>query len=356
MRRILSIDGGGIRGVFALQVLARVEALLRQEHGRADLVLADAFDLFAGTSTGAIIAACLCWGMPVEEVHRLYVDRGRDMFAREPWYRWWYAKYRSGAIAAMFKSLFAETDGMPALLGTSRLRKTLLVVMRNATTGSPWPISNNPHATFNDRCRPDCNLDIPLWQLIRGSTAAPSYFPPQPIDVGGHPFVFVDGGITPFNNPALLAVVMATLPQFRMNWPASREQLHVVSVGTGLVRVRLPRKRPVSINILDHLRHVIPALLASTALEQDMLCRILGDCLHGDPIDSELGELTAPTLLSADQQKFTYVRYDMPLQSPQDAPEAMPSLDDLQRLQWLIDQGRACAADEVRREHLFPRG
>ena len=60
--------------------------------------------------------------------------------------------------------------------------------------------------------------------------------------------------------------------------------------------------------------------------------------------------------LVSDQQKFTYVRYDMPLRSPQDAPEVLPSLDNLERIQWLIDQGKKCAADEVMTKHGIPEG
>ena len=68
MKRILSLDGGGIRGVFTLEVLKRIECLLREHRNKPSLVLADEFDCFAGTSTGAIIAACLCWGMSVDAV------------------------------------------------------------------------------------------------------------------------------------------------------------------------------------------------------------------------------------------------------------------------------------------------
>ena len=81
-KRIMAFDGGGIRGVFSLQVAARAEALFREGQGRPDLVLADAVDLFAGTSTGAIIATFLAWGYPVAEVERLYVTHGKQMFAR----------------------------------------------------------------------------------------------------------------------------------------------------------------------------------------------------------------------------------------------------------------------------------
>jgi uncharacterized protein len=51
--------------------------------------------------------------------------------------------------------------------------------MRNVTTDSPWPVTNNPYAKYNARNRADRNLDLPLWQLVRASTAAPVYFPPE---------------------------------------------------------------------------------------------------------------------------------------------------------------------------------
>src|SRR4030095_15878482 len=122
----------------------------------------------------------------------------------------------------------------PGFLGSNRL-KLLLILMRNASTGSTWPVSNNPAAKYNDRSLPDCNLSIPLWQILRASTAAPTYFAPEEIRLAGPQHMFVDGGITPFNNPALIAVLMATLPDYKLNWPTGRDALHVVSVGTGTV-------------------------------------------------------------------------------------------------------------------------
>ena len=90
MRRILSLDGGGIGGLFTLQVLARIQQLFRLERGRPDLVLREVFDFFAGTSTGAIIATALAWGMTVEAIESLYLDNGAAMFAKQGWHRrWW---------------------------------------------------------------------------------------------------------------------------------------------------------------------------------------------------------------------------------------------------------------------------
>lgn len=88
MKRILALSGGGVRGVFTLQILARIEELFRQEQKNKNLVLADVFDLIAGTSTGAIIAAFLSWGLPVREIEKLYIDYSPTMFAKEGWKRW----------------------------------------------------------------------------------------------------------------------------------------------------------------------------------------------------------------------------------------------------------------------------
>ena len=85
-------------------------------------------------------------------------------------------------------------------LGSDKLQTLLMLVMRNASTDSPWPVSNNPGAKYNDRKRPDCNLRLPLWQLIRASTAAPTYFPPEAVQLGNKEFIFVDGGITMYDN------------------------------------------------------------------------------------------------------------------------------------------------------------
>src|ERR1700741_4658887 len=82
MKRILSLDGGGIRGVFSLEILLRIETLLREHLNSPKLVLADHFDFFAGTSTGAIIAACLSWGMTVDRIRNFYLQNGAEMFDR----------------------------------------------------------------------------------------------------------------------------------------------------------------------------------------------------------------------------------------------------------------------------------
>ena len=369
MKRILALDGGGIRGVFTLQILARIEELFREERKTENLVLADVYDLIAGTSTGAIIAAFLSWGLPVREIERLYIAYSPKMFKKswnllKPW-KFLRPVYAPEAIAGFFRERFVEGDGTPALLGTERLKTLLLLVTRNASTGGSWPVTNNPAARYNLRTledgapNPQCNLDLPLWQLLRASTAAPWYFPPEEITLAGRTHLFADGGMTPYNNPVLIAVLTATLPCYRICWPATRDALHVTSVGTGSARARMPGKPAADLSMKDHLEYIANALVGGGAWEQDFLCRVMGDCVHGAALDLEIGALEIPTLLAKQEQKFTYARYDKLLDATDPRIKELPGgeirLDALDQVPLLQELGREYAEQHVRREHLYPR-
>ena len=84
-RRILALDGGGVRGMLTLQYLRAVETMLRARYGRPDFRLHEYFDLIGGTSTGAIIAAGLALGRSVDEIECLYRDLATRIFTK-PWY------------------------------------------------------------------------------------------------------------------------------------------------------------------------------------------------------------------------------------------------------------------------------
>ena len=139
-KRLLAVDGGGIRGVLALEVLQRIEDLLKANSGNPDFRLADYFDYIAGTSTGGIIAAGLSNGMLVEEILAFYQEAGGQMFVKANLLRRLRYKFEDEPLAAQIKQVF----GVDTTLGSEKLRTLLLLVMRNATTDSPWPISNNP--------------------------------------------------------------------------------------------------------------------------------------------------------------------------------------------------------------------
>jgi hypothetical protein len=365
MKNILALDGGGIRGVFSLEILARMEQLLRKHYGRDDLVLRDHFDFFAGTSTGAIIAACLCWGMSVGEIMDLYVEHGKKMFRLFPWYnpkRYAFSRFDAGPLTSLLRNLFSEDrDGrIPALLGTDKLKtpdgklKLLLVVVRNHTTGSAWPLTNNPLAKYNNREHAECNLNIPLYQLVRASTAAPTFFDPEVIQLGKTTSVFVDGSITPYNNPALIAALTAVLPCYHLNWETGVDKLSLISLGT----IRFPAGLPKNAGPLwvgYNAARIPMALIQGAASEQDYVCRCLGECIYGEPIDGEVSDLVEVPLPGS--RWFRYVRYNRSYGAAEvetllEKYPSLAGLDAVHAIPMLREIGRQYAS-HVQVEHLI---
>jgi hypothetical protein len=357
--RLLAFDGGGIRGLISLEIARRLEELLRERTGRPDLVLADHFHYIAGTSTGAIIAACLSWGMPVDEVIALYVNRARNMFAKAVFWRRINEKFKREGITKTFQAVFREDDGSLALMGSPKLRTFLMIVTRNATNASTWPLTNNPNALFNNPAMAASNLNFPLWQVLRASTAAPTYFPSEVLDIRDASTgvvtrcAFEDGGITPYNNPAFLLYLKATLPEYRLGWPDGRERMSLVSIGTGQV---MPRRLKFNFSILGHARSVPANLSFAISQQQDLLCRVEGECRFGAPLDLEVGDLLTRDKPDA---KFLYARYNMTF-TKDELTEARKesrsgiTLDNLRLIGYLRELGRKYADDFVKLEHFDP--
>ncbi|MGD0294547.1 MAG: patatin-like phospholipase family protein [Terracidiphilus sp.] len=361
MKRILTLDGGGIRGVFSLEILLHMQKLLRAQYGSPNMVLADHFDFFAGTSTGAIIATSLCWGMTVEEILEMYVKYGKTMFSPVPWYmplkKYLVSRYQAKPLTNILQRIFSE-DGngqVPALLGSARLKKLLLVVVRNNTTGSQWPLTNNPKAMYNNPALPDCNLKIPLWQVVRASTAAPVYFDPEVIEMAGRSSIFVDGSVTPYNNPALIAALTAVLPCYNVNWAPGPKNIRLISVGTIRFSSGLPKKLR-KLWLVKNVSLIPSALIQGIAWQQDYLCRCLGECLYGDELDREIGKLINVQLPGT--RWFSYVRYNQFYETEtvekllQTNPR-LSQLDAIHAIPVLREIGQAYAKEHVKMEHLM---
>jgi uncharacterized protein len=171
-RRMLALDGGGIRGLVTLGILESIEALVAAKTRKK---LGEYFDYIAGTSTGAIIAAGLARGLTIAQLIDFYRSSGKQMFEHS----WLIERVKYFYTADPLKSKLQGVFGRDTNLEPNNLKCLLLVVTKNVTTDSPWPISSNPDAKYNDLDRKDCNLKIPLWQLVRASTAAPVFFPPE---------------------------------------------------------------------------------------------------------------------------------------------------------------------------------
>jgi len=311
-RKLLALDGGGIRGLISIEVLAAIEERLRGARGD-DFRLADEFDYVAGTSTGAIIATLVSLGMSVEQIRNFYLDSGRDMFDRAGLRRRFRTKYDDEKLTAQLKSVMGEHT----TLGSDKLRTLLLIVMRNVTTDSHWALSNNPNAKYNSAARSGdhrlSNLDLPLWQLVRASTAAPTYFPPESIDVGGaQEFLMVDGGVTAYNNPAFLMFLMSTVEPYNLRWPAGEKNMLIVSIGTGSNPKASSNLQSKDMNLIFNASTIPSALMFAALNEQDMLCRVFGRCKHGDPLDLEIGDLIGAQG-PVSPKLFTYLRYNAEL-------------------------------------------
>ena len=106
----------------------------------APAILADAFDYVAGTSTGAIIATCISLGMRVDEIRAFYEASGEEMFDKASLRQRFRTRFKDERLAAKLRSVIGEET----TLCSENLRTLLMMVMRNATTDSPWPLSNNP--------------------------------------------------------------------------------------------------------------------------------------------------------------------------------------------------------------------
>ncbi len=313
-KRILALDGGGIRGIVTLGYLKRVEDLLRERHdGAGGFRLAHYFDLMAGTSTGSIIAAGLALGMSVDELTDLYMRLGKEVFHRSSW--------RKGILRARYSHIkltehLERIFGKDTTLGGPSLQTGLLVMTKRMDTGSPWPLGNNPKGKYFRAKAGDTwipNKDYPLWKVVRASSAAPSYFDPEKIMISRKKGfkavegVFVDGGVSPFNNPTLQAFMYATLEGFRVGWETGADKLLIVSIGTGRGD---PGKKPTWITAKGAMQSLLSLMDDAGALVETMAQWLSAGDTHRE-IDGEIGALGNDFIGGAPQ--FTYARYDLSL-------------------------------------------
>ena len=216
--RILSIDGGGIRGIFSAAFLADVE-----ERFLGGSSVGSYFDLIAGTSTGGIIALGLAAGLTAGDVRDLYVNRGHEVFppgegsAFAVAERWsaqlsQYVKYRYDRSA--LERILQHTFGKRRF-GEAQTR--LCIPSMDGRYSEPY-IFKTPH-------HPDFRLDACeyMMKVALATAAAPTYF--RPFEDGG--YIFVDGGIWA-NDPVMVALV-DVLTCFSV----PRDRVRILSIGCG---------------------------------------------------------------------------------------------------------------------------
>ena len=150
-----------------------------------------------------------------------------------------------------------------------------------------------------------------LWQLIRASTAAPTYFPPEVVSFGSRDFVFVDGGTTPYNNPAFQMYRTATAAPFKLCWETGEDKMLIISVGTGSAPQLGQRPYEADRSMVGIAMAIAPEMMSGMAYDQDINCRVVGRCVFGASLDREVGDLIPAQPLSEDLgRSFLYARYD----------------------------------------------
>lgn len=216
--RILSIDGGGIRGIYPAAVLAGLEE--RYLRGRS---IAGYFDLIAGTSTGGIIALGLAAGLTAADLRQLYIERGHEIFPPygpgligrigrrlSAWRRFLRYSYDQEALAQVLRERLGD-------LKLSAARTRLCIPSFEGVHGEVY-IFKTPH-------HPDFHKDLhePMVKVALATSAAPTYY--RPLRDAG--YTFVDGGVWA-NNPVMIALTEA-LTSYRVD----RARVRILSIGSG---------------------------------------------------------------------------------------------------------------------------
>src|SRR5215472_5826982 len=358
-KRILSLDGGGIRGILTLEYLGVIEDQLKTRTGREDFRLSDYFDLIGGTSTGAIIAAALACGMSVIELKGMYRKLGESVFEASFWRRGFLTpKFPSEPVKlALDTALGADTT-----IDSSSIRTGLMIMTKRLDTGSPWPLHNHPDARYYAQ-----DGKLLLTQVVRASTAAPTYFEPEAITISSRDGstvkgAFVDGGVSPFNDPALQLLMLTALDGHGFRWRTGKERLLLVSVGTGTYKETFSSEKLLGMTAVEQGLRSLQSLMDDAARVNHGLLQWLTNCVTPWTIDRAVGDMRADS--AGGPQLATYVRYNVLLDqkwlSTEVKVDYMPDklakiaeMDDPSNMNELADIGRLAAATQVKADH-FP--
>jgi hypothetical protein len=372
-KRILAVDGGGVRGALAVGLIAELEKTLREKLGRPTLVLSDYFDLIGGTSTGAIIAAGLALGRSAEDLAELYRRLGPRVFhgggPRVPLIQ---PRFDPRRLEVVIREELGA-----ATLGSAPWKTGFAAVAKRVDTGSSWVLTNCPRAKYwqgdpEEIARePDPakrmtlpNRDYPLATVVQASAAAPFYFDIVQLEVShGDSGAFFDGAVTPHGNPALQLAMVALAPPYGLGWEAGDDKLMIVSVGTGQARPVRPEwaTRPARLAIWKAI-HALTCLSYDTSQLAISMLQWLGTSPQPWIINSEVGGLSG--MVPGGKPLWTFVRYDAPLETRwlaahlDDPPDAallpkLSRLDDDRQVPALYDIGLRAGRRLIKAAH-FP--
>jgi hypothetical protein len=297
-KRILALDGGGVKGVLTLGMLKALEDELRRRAGGApEFRLSDYYDLIGGTSTGAIIASGLALGHSVDELIELYMRLGPDVFGRGAGDGVFFqSKFDSKRLRAALQTALGTKT-----IGSGELKTGIAIFAKRIDTGSAWVVSNHPLGMYYD---PPADSGIfpnrryRLIDLVLASAAAPTFFDEVIIDVEfdekHHPTqqgYFVDGAVSANNNPSMQLFLLALEPAYRFAWKSGADHLMMTSCGTG---ARRPRVKGAAFKGLPPgLRgvHALRAMVYDTQVQGVMMMQALSQPKRPWHVNSEIGEM-----------------------------------------------------------------
>ena len=225
--KILSIDGGGIKGVFPAHYLELIEVeLQKRTDGKTKIY--QHFDLITGTSTGGIIALALSLGIPTSEIHKLYLENAKNIFGKGKCFlsQIFNAKHKNKYLENLVKMKFQEHfEGRnPRLIDA---KTEVCIPIYDLNKGNLSVLKSKYHPNFIR------DYHVPMYQVAMATAAAPTYFNSYSnsyTDLNGINKQFankIDGGVMA-NNPTLVAFLEAT-----KTFGKNVKDLEILSIGTG---------------------------------------------------------------------------------------------------------------------------
>lgn len=266
--RLLSLDGGGIRGLFSAAFLAHIE-----EHtGKR---FADHFDLMVGTSTGAITALGLASGMPASEILRFYQEHGEAIFSRGRGLgQLFRPKYDNQRLIEALQDVFGEQT-------LNDLKVPVAIPSYELVQGIPRVFKDDHHRHLH------WGGGLHIWKVAAASSAAPLYF--SSVQVQTHDS-HIDGGIWA-NNP-----IMVGLTEAIRYFDRSLADVLALSIGTGAQAFRLDRQQSIRLGLLGWFRdkRIVNAVFDAQSQSAHYAAKLL---LHPDHYVRVDADLSSPVPL-----------------------------------------------------------
>jgi len=209
-KHLLTLDGGGLRGVVTLACLEWIETVLKESNGAgSEFRLRDHFDMIGGTFVGAVIARTLRLDLRSMKPMPPLLEFGRQI-CRRPRFGMFGTRTMGRRMDEVLRRRFGEIT-----LGSHDITCALVVIAKRLDSNSVWAMHNNPFSRYYNSSTGAAvaNKDFLVRRVLRASNAPPTIVTPELIEVAkGHTGFFIDGGVSPFNSPSLLMFLIATTP------------------------------------------------------------------------------------------------------------------------------------------------